>query len=179
MKQDFRLRHPQGPYKHQAIQDLLQATIAEPNGQTAHQLPIFSDDLKGDVFARMALRVAEVETSSKIIQYLIDGLKAFGANAPTYKPITEQLRNAANFDFGLGYAEGWRGDIVYWVMKGPDNSIFRCKVRDPSVFNWPAESQAVIRKPKGTSTKEHWENILADFPLINKSFNLSYAGHDL
>jgi Ni,Fe-hydrogenase III large subunit/Ni,Fe-hydrogenase III component G len=179
MKHDFRLRHPQGPYRHQAIKELIEATSVPTNGQSERQLSIYEDDLKGDVYARMVLRVAEVETSSKIIQYLIDGLTALGADFPTYQCLTPQLRNAADFDFGLGFVEGWRGDIFYFVMKGPDNSIFRCKVRDPSVFNWPAESQAVVRKLKGTSKTEHWENILADFPLINKSFNLSYAGHDL
>lgn len=99
---------------------------------------------------------------------------------------TQTLRKTPNFEFGIGYVEGWRGDIFYWLMKGPGNTIFRCKVRDPSLFNWPALRLATIRKPKseliGTlpqTRQEFWENILADFPLINKSFNLSYAGHDL
>lgn len=100
--------------------------------------------------------------------------------------VAEKLRNIDNYEFGIGYAEGWRGDIFYWVMKGPGNSIFRCKVRDPSVFNWPALSVAAERKLKkdhnGEDNKgdeEYLENTLADFPLINKSFNLSYSGHDL
>jgi Ni,Fe-hydrogenase III large subunit len=66
---------------------------------------------------------------------------------------------------------------MYVVFKGMDNTIARCKVRDPSVFNWHVFPQAVHKKK---DEKGHiLENILADFPLINKSFNLSYAGHDL
>ena len=79
---------------------------------------------------------------------------------------------------GLGYVEGWRGDVMYVISKGMENTIARCKVRDPSAFNWHIFPQAVQRKPDNENDK-FLENILADFPLINKSFNLSYAGHDL
>ncbi|MCA9929020.1 MAG: hypothetical protein KC419_11100, partial [Anaerolineales bacterium] len=89
------------------------------------------------------------------------------------------LTQTPNYEFGIGYVESWRGDIFYWVMKGPDNTIFRCKVRDPSMFNWPALRVATRRKVQETAVNDHWENILADFPLINKSFNLSYAANDL
>ena len=57
--------------------------------------------------------------------------------------------------------------VDYFVMAGPDGTIHRCKVRDPSFVNWPALQWAVLG------------NIIPDFPLINKSFNLSYAGNDL
>jgi formate hydrogenlyase subunit 5 len=67
----------------------------------------------------------------------------------------------------IGYTESWRGEIVYWLMVDPAGQIYRCKVRDPSMLNWPALEEAV----RG--------NYLSDFPLINKSFNLSYAGNDL
>ena len=63
--------------------------------------------------------------------------------------------------------EGWRGEILYVVMAGEQGMIHRCKVRDPSFVNWPAIQWAVLG------------NIIPDFPLINKSFNLSYAGNDL
>jgi Ni,Fe-hydrogenase III large subunit len=66
----------------------------------------------------------------------------------------------------LSAVEGWRGEILYWVRTGPGNRIERCKVKDPSVNNWPAVVEAV----QG--------NIIADFPVINKSFNLSYSGTD-
>ena len=67
----------------------------------------------------------------------------------------------------MGYVESWRGEIVYWLMVDQFGQIYRCKVRDPSMLNWPALEEAV----RG--------NYLSDFPLINKSFNLSYAGNDL
>ena len=95
------------------------------------------------------------------------------------------MAHVDNFEIGLGYTEGWRGDVFYFVMKGPNNAIFRCQPRDPSLFNWPALRLAVSRKEKaqpdsGSRSRRPglWENILADFPVINKSFNLSYAGRD-
>jgi Ni,Fe-hydrogenase III large subunit len=81
--------------------------------------------------------------------------------------------------------EGWRGDIFYTVWKGPGGTIFRCHPRDPSLYNWPALRLAVIRKLQahqvvglGRKGPAFWENILADFPIINKSFNLAYAAND-
>jgi hypothetical protein len=64
----------------------------------------------------------------------------------------------------MSAVEGWRGEIVHWVRTGEGNRIERCKVKDPSINNWPAIVEAV----EG--------NIIADFPVINKSFNLSYSG---
>jgi len=66
----------------------------------------------------------------------------------------------------LSAVEGWRGEIIHWIRTGPDNHLQRCKVKDPSLNNWPALVEAV----QG--------NIIADFPVINKSFNLSYSGTD-
>jgi Ni,Fe-hydrogenase III large subunit len=70
-------------------------------------------------------------------------------------------------EWALSAVEGWRGEILYFVMAGAHEQIHRCKVRDPSFVNWPAIQWAVVG------------NIIPDFPLINKSFNLSYAGNDL
>jgi Ni,Fe-hydrogenase III large subunit len=67
----------------------------------------------------------------------------------------------------LGYVEGWRGPVLVALESGPDGSVRRCHPHDPSWSNWPALEHAVIG------------NIVPDFPLINKSFNLSYSGHDL
>ena len=66
----------------------------------------------------------------------------------------------------LGAVEGWRGEIIHWIRTGPNNRLQRCKIKDPSLNNWPAVVEAV----QG--------NIIADFPVINKSFNLSYSGTD-
>ena len=68
---------------------------------------------------------------------------------------------------GVGLVEGWRGPVVVGLEAGPDGTIRRCHPQDPSWHNWPALEHAVIG------------NIVPDFPLINKSFNLSYSGHDL
>jgi Ni,Fe-hydrogenase III large subunit len=66
----------------------------------------------------------------------------------------------------LSAVEGWRGEILHWVRTAEDNRLERCKIKDPSVNNWAAIVEAV----QG--------NIIADFPVINKSFNLSYSGTD-
>ena len=67
----------------------------------------------------------------------------------------------------VSMVEGWRGEIIHTVITGPDSQIARYKVKDPSFNNWFALSEAV----RGGQ--------ISDFPLCNKSFNLSYAGHDL
>ena len=66
-----------------------------------------------------------------------------------------------------GWIEGWRGDVFIALETGTNGTISRCHCHDPSWQNWPALEHAIIG------------NIVPDFPLINKSFNLNYAGHDL
>jgi len=68
---------------------------------------------------------------------------------------------------GVGIVEGWRGTIVHRVEVDPDGRLTRAKIVDPSWFNWPALPVALA------------DTIVPDFPLTNKSFNLSYAGNDL
>ena len=68
---------------------------------------------------------------------------------------------------GVGWVEGWRGEIFVVLEAGAAGGIRRCHPHDPSWSNWPVIEHAVIG------------NIVPDFPLINKSFNLSYSGHDL
>ena len=67
----------------------------------------------------------------------------------------------------MALVEGFRGDILVWVRLRPDGTVDRCHPRDPSWFQWPLLEAAI----EG--------NIVADFPLCNKSFNCSYSGHDL
>lgn len=177
-KHDIRLQHPRGIYADPKTQEIIRSTIISDDTQHSEKIaPIFEYDLKGDVFARMAIRVAEVETSWHLLEHFFKMIKDVEPHAPLYEPISEALKKVTTMEIGLGYVEGWRGDIVYYLVKGPENSIFRCKVRDPSVFNWHIFPQAVVRKRDASGTLR--ENLLADFPLINKSFNLSYAGHDL
>ena len=66
-----------------------------------------------------------------------------------------------------GLVEGWWGPLLVALEVGGGGRIARCRAQDPSWHNWPALEHAVI------------DNIVPDFPLINKSFNLSYSGHDL
>lgn len=114
----------------------------------------------GDVRARMRVRIDEVGESMDLIPQIRAGISP--------GPVTVPVVSAATpGDWSLSAVEGWRGEILYFVMAGEDGRIHRCKVRDPSFVIWPAIQFAVLG------------NIIPDFPLINKSFNLSYAGNDL
>jgi Ni,Fe-hydrogenase III large subunit len=114
----------------------------------------------GDVRARMRVRIDEVHESVSLIRQALENLPA--------GPISTAMPSAPRpGDWALSAVEGWRGEILYFVMAGEEGKIHRCKVRDPSFVIWPAIQFAVLG------------NIIPDFPLINKSFNLSYAGNDL
>lgn len=195
---DFRLCHPYGAYALHGLGDQLRRLVNETfiaadgdalPSQSSRRVPVYHDDLAGDVFARLLVRAAEIETSAKIIERLgqeLQEAQTAAASAPTnIADFSGFLQEIDNFEIGLGYVEGWRGDIFYFVMTGPGNTIFRCQPRDPSLYNWPALRLAVIRKQQAgqaggrkASGPAYWENTLADFPLINMSFNLSYAGND-
>ncbi len=114
----------------------------------------------GDVAARVAMRFDEVFESLRLIHELCARLPA----GPTQAGLT--LPQAAR-SFGAGWVEGWRGEVFVALELGPNGRILRCHPHDPSWQNWPVLEHAVIG------------NIVPDFPLINKSFNLSYSGHDL
>ena len=168
LHRDWRLQHPHGVYSDSDVQKILRSTII-PNGEEnpTRQIPIYRHDLKGDVFARLVLRVAEVETSANLITCFAERLQGLDPTQPAHIPITDHLSKRPGLTFGVGVVEGWRGDVVYTVFKGQQDTIFRCNPCDPSVINWQVFPAAV----RG--------NRLTDFPLINKSFNLSYAGFDL
>jgi Ni,Fe-hydrogenase III large subunit/Ni,Fe-hydrogenase III component G len=124
-------------------------------GRYPFRVPIYQ---VGDVSHRMQVRIDEVKESLGIIRSAADeGLHGeFRAQVP---PIPADR-------CALSAVEGWRGEIIHWIRTGPDHHLERCKVKDPSLNNWPALVEAV----QG--------NIIADFPVINKSFNLSYSGTD-
>jgi Ni,Fe-hydrogenase III large subunit/Ni,Fe-hydrogenase III component G len=136
-------------------------------GQDARRNPGYPpyDDLdfevpvlpEGDVHARVWIRAKEVEASLGLLRQLLDGLPA--------GPIAIDLPNRAGE--GMALVEAFRGEILTWVRVGADGRIERCHPRDPSWFQWPLLEAAI----EG--------NIVADFPLCNKSFNCSYSGHDL
>jgi Ni,Fe-hydrogenase III large subunit/Ni,Fe-hydrogenase III component G len=113
----------------------------------------------GDVAARVAVRFDELFESLRLTRALLDELPE-GEVAVLYPP-------TAGERFGLGAIEGWRGPAIVALDSGPGGTIRRCHAHDPSWQNWPVLEHAVIG------------NIVPDFPLINKSFNLSYSGQDL
>jgi Ni,Fe-hydrogenase III large subunit/Ni,Fe-hydrogenase III component G len=112
----------------------------------------------GDVRHRLLVRIDEVGESVQLIRAAVAQLPDGSHRAPA-QPIPPNR-------CAIGAVEGWRGEIVHWVRTGEGNCLERCKVKDPSLNNWPAIVEAV----EG--------NIVADFPVINKSFNLSYSGTD-
>lgn len=114
----------------------------------------------GDVRARMRVRLDEVHDSIRLIRTLRSQL-------PMGPLIARSVEPPAPGQWAISAVEGWRGEILYVVMAGEAGRIHRCKVRDPSFVHWPAIQWAALG------------NIVPDFPLINKSFNLSYAGNDL
>jgi Ni,Fe-hydrogenase III large subunit/Ni,Fe-hydrogenase III component G len=117
----------------------------------------------GDVLHRMLVRVDEVKESCAILRAAANDLRE-GALPPG--PHCAPAQPAPPGRCALGAVEGWRGEILHWVRTAPGNRLERCKIKDPSVNNWAAIVEAV----QG--------NIIADFPVINKSFNLSYSGTD-
>lgn len=119
---------------------------------------------RGDVMARFRQRVAEVDASVALLDVLCRTVTPGSVNV---MPDRESNRLGGSPVSGVGIVEGWRGTIVHRVEIGPDHRITRNKVVDPSWFNWPALPVALA------------DTIVPDFPLVNKSFNLSYAGNDL
>ena len=115
----------------------------------------------GDVYARYKVREREVHQSFKILHQSID--RAVSAAGP----IAVETRPLAPDAHAIGIVEGWRGDIVYFIVTDMSGAISRVKVRDPSFLNWQVFPHLVT------------SDMVPDFPLINKSFNLSYTGNDL
>jgi Ni,Fe-hydrogenase III large subunit len=113
---------------------------------------------EGDVLRRVFVRTDEIRQSMSIIRTVASRLKP--------GPHRMELPSLPPDRCALSAVEGWRGEILHWIRTGPDNRIERCKIKDPSLNNWPALVEAV----QG--------NIVPDFPVINKSFNLSYSGTD-
>jgi Ni,Fe-hydrogenase III large subunit/Ni,Fe-hydrogenase III component G len=113
----------------------------------------------GDVAARVEVRFDEAAECGRLMERILSGLPG-GAHAV-------EIPIPGEGAFGVGMIEGWRGPVVLAIHAGAGGTIERCHPHDPSWQNWPVIEHAVI------------DNIVPDFPLINKSFNLSYSGHDL
>jgi Ni,Fe-hydrogenase III large subunit/Ni,Fe-hydrogenase III component G len=114
---------------------------------------------RGDVAARVSVRFDEVFESLRLIREMLSQAEAGPVQAP--------LPAFAAGGFGIGLVEGWRGEVLVALETHADGRVRRMHPHDPSWQNWPLLERAVI------------DNIVPDFPLINKSFNLSYSGHDL
>ncbi|MEI7942274.1 MAG: NADH-quinone oxidoreductase subunit C [Candidatus Riflemargulisbacteria bacterium] len=127
-----------------------------PYDQIDVRIPTYID---GDVNARIWVRVDEIRESIRIIRFLLNEMPIGELSVVCPKPEPNKT--------GFSAVEGWRGETLYWVQSDEKGQLNRCMVRDPSSVNWLALEKAVMN------------NIVADFPLCNKSFNCSYSGHDL
>lgn len=135
----------------------LDARLAHPFVDQAEPFEVVCER-DGDVHARYRVRVGEVRAG-------IARIAAIGAGAGSLRlGATELVPRAAS---GVGIVEGWRGSIVHRIEIDERGRLSRVKIVDPSFLNWPALSVALA------------DTIVPDFPLANKSFNLSYAGNDL
>jgi Ni,Fe-hydrogenase III large subunit len=110
------------------------------------------------VNARVWVRIREVEQSLHVIEQILRRMPG--------GLVKIELRGEGRSGEGMGLVEGFRGDVLAW-LRIDHGLVTRCHLRDPSWFQWPL-LEAVIEG-----------NIVADFPLCNKSFNCSYSGHDL
>src|SRR5712672_3076773 len=126
-----------------------------PYDSLRFDVPVLNE---GDVNARIWIRVREVEQSLALIDQILERLPQGPVRAQA-----DQLREPAE---GMAIVEGFRGDVLAW-LRVRDGRVERCRLRDPSWFQWPL-LEACIEN-----------NIVADFPLCNKSFNCSYSGQDL
>jgi Ni,Fe-hydrogenase III large subunit len=127
-----------------------------PYDELAFDVPVLE---AGDVNARVWIRIREIEQSLSLLAQLLDGMPQ-GA-------LRIELPSASTPCEGMAMVEGFRGDILVWLRLDAGGKVARCHLRDPSWFQWPLLEAAIE------------DNIVADFPLCNKSFNCSYSGHDL
>lgn len=116
----------------------------------------------GDVHSRFKLRYKEIKQSMKIVKKLLQRLEEEQS----------EIKIKANEDlssntFAISIVEGWRGEVVHIAITGVNGELLRYKMKDPSFNNWFMLAMAVRN------------NGISDFPLCNKSFNLSYCGNDL
>jgi Ni,Fe-hydrogenase III large subunit len=114
----------------------------------------------GDVYSRVLIRREEVQQSIKYLRQLI-------ANVPDYSGAIPELDSPGENLFAISLVEGWRGEICHCAITGSKGELISYKIKDPSFHNWTALALSVRN------------NEISDFPICNKSFNLSYSGHDL
>ena len=125
-----------------------------PYGEFKFEVPVLE---AGDVNARVWIRIREVEQSLALIEQILERLPEGAVRAAPSQATSGE---------GLGVAEAFRGDVLVWLRLDGKGRVARCHLRDASWFQWPLLEAAI----EG--------NIVADFPICNKSFNCSYSGHD-
>ncbi len=135
--------------------DARRAFAYVPYDKLSFEVPVLD---AGDVDARVWLRIREVEQSLSLIEQILEAIPEGAINTPI-----DRTKSCE----GLGFAEAFRGDVLVWLRIDGNGRVARCHLRDASWFQWPLLEAAI----EG--------NIVADFPLCNKSFNCSYSGHDL
>jgi len=133
--------------------------VDQPCAPYAEFPPRKCEAVAGDVAARVAIRYDEALESCGLVRRLAADLP----EGPCRVHLPVPPEGAA----AVGLIEAWRGPILVALTAGAAGSIRRCHPHDPSWQNWPVLEHAII------------DNIVPDFPLINKSFNLAYSGHDL
>jgi Ni,Fe-hydrogenase III large subunit len=138
------------------------ARSAFAHGVYPAEAPTPSTREAGDVLARAQLKADELRSSFRILWQVLDNLPE-GEFTASYDEEASLPANA----IGVGIVEGWRGELIHWITTNDAGQISRYAIKDPSLNNWTGLAIAV----RG--------NLVADFPLCNKSFNLSYSGNDL
>ncbi len=120
---------------------------------------------QGDVWARMMLRRLEVQDSIEYVKALMR--KCASSGESSQKPLAEKELRLAPNALGISLIEGWRGEICHCAVTDNDGALLHYKVKDPSLHNWLALALSLR------------DLEISDFPINNKSYNLSYCGHDL
>jgi Ni,Fe-hydrogenase III large subunit len=114
----------------------------------------------GDCWARARIRIEEIRRSLRFVQNTVD-------RHPSWKPVRNAIGALAPNQLAISLIEGWRGEVVHCLETNADGALVHYKVQDPSLRNWLGLAMAVR------------ENEISDFPICNKSFDLSYCGNDL
>jgi Ni,Fe-hydrogenase III large subunit len=127
-----------------------------PYDELSFEVPVLE---AGDVDARVWIRIREVEQSLSLIDQILSRLPRGAIR--TAVTASGQVRE------GMALVEAFRGDVLVWLRLDEESRVARCHLRDASWFQWPLLEAAIE------------QNIVADFPLCNKSFNCSYSGADL
>jgi Ni,Fe-hydrogenase III large subunit len=135
--------------------DARRALTYAPYDKLSFEVPVLDT---GDVNARVWIRIREIEQSLSLIDQILASAPSGAIKAPIRKTKPRE---------GLGVAEAFRGDVLVWLKLDGKGRVARCHLRDASWFQWPLLEAAIDG------------NIVADFPLCNKSFNCSYSGHDI